>query len=39
MTETGERLGMSPTQVRQIEREALGHLSLRRELEALRDAA
>jgi RNA polymerase primary sigma factor len=39
MTQTGERLGMSPAAVREVEQRALAQLGLRRELAALRDAA
>jgi RNA polymerase primary sigma factor len=39
MTQIGERLGISAESVRQIEHNALKHLALRREIEALRDAA
>jgi RNA polymerase primary sigma factor len=39
MTQTGERLGMSPATVREIEQRALAHLALQRELMALREAA
>jgi RNA polymerase primary sigma factor len=39
MTQTGERLGMSPAAVREVEQRALAQLALRRELAALRDAA
>jgi RNA polymerase primary sigma factor len=39
MTQTGERLGMTPAAVREVEQRALAQLGLRRELAALRDAA
>ena len=39
MTQTGERLGISAATVREIEQRALAQLALRRELDALRDAA
>ena len=39
LTQTGAQLGMSPDEVREVERRALRHLATRRELEALRDAA
>jgi RNA polymerase primary sigma factor len=39
MTQTGERLGMTPAAVREVEQRALAQLALRRELAALRDAA
>jgi RNA polymerase primary sigma factor len=39
LTEVGRELGVSPERVRQIEERALEHLSLRREMQALRDAA
>ena len=35
----GRELGVSPERVRQIEERALEHLALRRELQALREAA
>jgi RNA polymerase primary sigma factor len=39
LREAGRRLGLSPERVRQIEKEALEHLAMRREVEALREAA
>ena len=39
LRETGRRLGLSPERVRQIEAQALAHLAVTREVEALRDAA
>jgi RNA polymerase primary sigma factor len=39
LTQVGERVGVSAETVREIEKRALAHLALRRELEALRDAA
>jgi RNA polymerase primary sigma factor len=39
LTKTGAQLGISPETVREVERRALEHLGLRRELEALREAA
>ena len=39
LTRVGEQLGVSPERVRQIEERALAHLALRRELQALREAA
>jgi RNA polymerase primary sigma factor len=39
LTTVGERLGVSPERVRQIEERALAHLALRREMQALREAA
>jgi RNA polymerase primary sigma factor len=39
LRETGRRLGLSSERVRQLESEALERLSMRRELEALREAA
>jgi RNA polymerase primary sigma factor len=39
LRETGRRLGLSPERVRQLEAEALEHLGMAREIEALRDAA
>ena len=39
LSQTGAQLGIAPETVREVERRALEHLSLRRELAALRDAA
>jgi RNA polymerase primary sigma factor len=39
LTTVGEKLGVSPERVRQIEERALAHLALRREMQALREAA
>jgi RNA polymerase primary sigma factor len=39
LTQTGRQLGITAETVREVERRALQHLSLRRELEALREAA
>jgi RNA polymerase primary sigma factor len=39
LTQVGQRVGVSAETVREIEKRALAHLGLRRELEALRDAA
>jgi RNA polymerase primary sigma factor len=39
LTQVGERVGVSAETVREIEKRALAHLALRRELDALRDAA
>jgi RNA polymerase primary sigma factor len=39
LSQTGAQLGIAPETVREVERRALEHLALRRELEALRDAA
>jgi RNA polymerase primary sigma factor len=39
LSQTGARLGIAPETVRDVERRALEHLSRRRELAALRDAA
>jgi RNA polymerase primary sigma factor len=39
LSQTGARLGIAPETVREVERRALEHLSHRRELAALRDAA
>jgi RNA polymerase primary sigma factor len=39
LTQTGAKLGISAETVREVERRALQHLALRRELEALREAA
>ena len=39
LTQVGQRVGVSAETVREIEKRALAHLGLRRELDALRDAA
>jgi len=39
LTTVGRKLGVSPERVRQIEERALAHLALRREMQALREAA
>ena len=39
LRETGRRLGLSAERVRQLESQALKRLSMRRELEALREVA
>jgi RNA polymerase primary sigma factor len=39
LSQTGRQLGIAPETVREVERRALEHLALRRELEALREAA
>lgn len=39
LRETGRRVGLSPERVRQVEAEALEHLAVSREAEALREAA
>jgi RNA polymerase primary sigma factor len=39
LTQVGQQLGVSPERVRQIEERALQHLALRREMQALQDAA
>ncbi|MDQ6915566.1 MAG: sigma-70 family RNA polymerase sigma factor [Actinomycetota bacterium] len=39
LTQVGRKVGVSAETVREIEKRALAHLALRRELEALRDAA
>jgi RNA polymerase primary sigma factor len=39
LTQVGQRVGVSAETVREIEKRALSHLALRRELDALRDAA
>jgi RNA polymerase primary sigma factor len=39
LTQVGQRVGVSAETVREIEKRALAHLALRRELDALRDAA
>jgi RNA polymerase primary sigma factor len=39
LSQTGRKLGVSAETVREIERRALQHLSMRRELDALREAA
>jgi RNA polymerase primary sigma factor len=39
LTQTGRQLGITAERVREVERRALEHLALRRELEALREAA
>jgi RNA polymerase primary sigma factor len=39
LRETGRRLGLSPERVRQIESQALAHLAVTREIEALHDVA
>jgi RNA polymerase primary sigma factor len=39
LTQVGQQVGVSAETVREIEKRALAHLALRRELEALRDAA
>jgi RNA polymerase primary sigma factor len=39
LTKTGAKLGISAETVREVERRALEHLALRRELDALREAA
>ena len=39
LTTVGKKLGVSPERVRQIEERALAHLALRREMQALREAA
>ncbi len=39
LRETAERVGMTPAEVRRVERAALERLSMERELEAVRDAA
>jgi DNA-directed RNA polymerase sigma subunit (sigma70/sigma32) len=39
LREAGQRLGIAPERVRQIEAQALKHLATTRELSALREAA
>jgi RNA polymerase primary sigma factor len=39
LTQVGQKLGVSPERVRQIEERALQHLALKREMQALEDAA
>jgi RNA polymerase primary sigma factor len=39
LTQVGQQLGVSPERVRQIEERALQHLALKREMQALQDAA